>query len=112
MTLKALRLCGHAWSVDFAREVLSRVHRHLSSYKASEWQLSWQLQTELVRFAYHVPPSLLIELEVAWSRQFSDRSGRAKSAKEFLSVLRFRRDMLEAIKKDDGLERVNSLHFC
>jgi hypothetical protein len=94
----ALRHCQHTWSVALTRAVLREVHQHIAGNKSKDWQNYWRLQAGFISFAHHIPPELLAEVSAGWPKQASNWSQWEGTVEEFLSILQFRHDMLQAMR--------------
>lgn len=101
LALAALRYCHHPWSAELSRLVLDKVRRHITATKATEWRAYWRLQSSFAGFAHYIPPLLADEANANWPTQAPGWSQWAKTVDEFLSILHFRREALNAIKYEE-----------
>lgn len=101
LTLAALRYNHHPWSAELSRLVLDKVRRHITATKATEWRVYWRLQSSFASFAHYIPPLLADEANASWPTQAPGWSQWARTVDEFLSILHFRREALNAIKYEE-----------
>ena len=86
--------CKHRWSHELSKVALPLTQK-LMSGKAG-WQ-PWQIGHVIVHFAGHISPSLYPDLNVCLSSVLNQDNEWGKLAHKFMSILKFRHDMLEAI---------------
>jgi hypothetical protein len=95
----ALRLLlehKHAWGDELSRAVAAAVKERIGSGTNNDLA-EWQLKAALKQFALYVSPALIDEVAADWP---AGSEGWRGAADEFLSVLRFRHDVLRAIVKE------------
>lgn len=104
LDIDALRLLLRhrtAWGDALSRAVAAGVKARIREGAASVMP-HWQLGPALKQFALYVSPALADELSADWP---ADTEGVwQKPLEEFHSVLGFRRDMLRAVRQEEGKE--------
>jgi Family of unknown function (DUF5691) len=89
-----LQECQHAWSAGFTRRILEYMRAACASEKQS---FGWQLR-ELTRgFACRMDPALAKEAEARWPTDSAAWEHSAETINQMLTLLQFRRAMLEAL---------------
>lgn len=92
--LAALTLCHHAWSAGLSRAVLDRVRQSIAG--STSEHPDWHLRNALAHFALRIAPEVADEATSGWP---ADKPHWAKPVTEFIALLTFRREMLEAIRE-------------
>ena len=87
--LDVLIACEQPWSAALARIVIPSIQRQTGKY-------DWRLMDALRGFSLRVPPALADELIGTWAEEPSH--GWDTYINQFNTALRFRHDMLEALK--------------
>ena len=100
--LAALTLCHHTWSAALSRNVLDRVRQSIAA-STSEYP-DWHLRNALEHFALHIAPEVAAEATAGWPVESEKWAQWAKPVGEFISLLAFRREMLEAIFEHEEAE--------
>lgn len=83
-----LEMYPHPWSEKLARTVLGSARRLAGGYH-------WRLMRALPTFALRVPPILADEFSAGWPEKLA---GWETWVDQFIGILRFRREMLDALK--------------
>jgi hypothetical protein len=96
LTIWLLRHSHSAWSNDLAQIVLDRLAVHLSQNRTTT-NFAWELRTALKEFAHFIPTSLISEAAKLRQQIPSDSSWQ-QIVEEFLSLLHFRQEMMQAFE--------------
>lgn len=96
VTIWLLRRSAHSWSLDLTHLVLSSLEHYLKQEKIVS-NIHWELRTALKEFAYHIPIAVIPEVEKLRS-QLADQSPWRQSIEEFLDLLRFRQEIVQAFE--------------
>ncbi len=97
--LALLEACGHRWSQGFGRLVLGEVQA--CARRAGGAGTAWRLRQALPMLAVRFPVKMLEEAGKGWPAPKEGQDAWSEAAGEFLAMLQFRRDMLEALKEID-----------
>ena len=97
MPLDFLWTLQKPWAIELCRAVLKSVAHHIkhNTPKQSNWQVSQSLST----FAYSMPPSIYLEAERTLVTNESTSANSKEAVDEFLTTLKFRQDMLQALQQ-------------
>jgi len=89
-----LPACQHAWSEELSRVVLDSVYQHLEKQNVKQL---WKLKSLLIGGARYINPMLTAGIVAHLAQMTRDNSYLAQTIDEFLGILQFRQDMLEAL---------------
>jgi hypothetical protein len=96
--LGLLRQTRHRWSAELTRAVLGAVRRHMRTANAGN---DHQLRSAITEdFALRMPPAMLNEIADGWPDDEAARERWQGVIDRLLITLQFRRDMLDALRKE------------
>jgi hypothetical protein len=96
--LGLLRQTRHRWSAELTRAVLGAVRRHMRATNAGN---DHQLRSAITEdFALRLPPAMLNEIADGWPDDEAARERWQGVIDQLLISLQFRRDMLDALRKE------------
>lgn len=87
-----LHKCQHTWSPELSRVVLDSMRHYLETVIADDWRFSLSLKD----FARYITPSLVQEAATL-SNVVTEGSFWVNAIDEFLAILQFRHEMLQAL---------------
>lgn len=90
-----LRLTTHQWSIDLARAVLGMLIQH---FARPPDRLRYMLTHALNEAAYHIPPTMLHEIETVSTEWHNAPEYWLQASENMLYIVRFRHDMQEALR--------------
>jgi hypothetical protein len=86
--------CRHLWSEELSRVVLDSVYQHLEKQNL---KYLWKLKSLLIGIARYINPALTAGIVARLAQMAKDNNYLAQTIDEFLGILQFRKDMLEAV---------------
>ena len=97
--IQLLKLSPHKWQPQLTKVFIIGLQSWMTS--ATAYWSGWHYKAILKKAAYCSDPSLVSQLEMNWPRNQRIWGFWEKEVEEFLNVLRFRKEMLEELKKID-----------
>ncbi|MBN1890505.1 MAG: hypothetical protein JW850_21105 [Thermoflexales bacterium] len=89
-----LPACRHPWSKNLSAVFLDSLYRYLEKHNVGQ---AWRLKAFLVEIAHTIDPALSGEVVARLAKPARDYGYVAQALDEFLSIVQFRHDMLEAL---------------
>lgn len=95
-----LRYSSQIWSLDLARLVLDRLEKHINTNSTLS-NSDWELRSALKEFARFIPVILTSEI-INWRSQLADERNWIQSIDDFVALLQFRQEMIQAFEMGNG----------
>ena len=92
-----LKSSNHFWEDELTLKVIQKMQDWLTGSSSGYWS-GWHLRTILKQAAYACNPNLYETLQKGWTSNSYIWASWERDIDNFLSVLKFRKDMIEALK--------------
>jgi len=93
-----LKSSDHSWENELTLKVIQKMQDWIAGASSGYWS-GWHLQTILKQAAYACNPNLYATLQKGWATNSYIWSNWEQDIDNFLSILKFRKDMIEDLKK-------------
>jgi hypothetical protein len=92
-----LKASNHSWENELTLKVIQKMQDWIAGESSGYWS-GWHLRAILKQAAYACNPDLLETLQKGWTTNSYIWTSWEKDIDHFLSVLKFRKDMIEELK--------------
>lgn len=93
-----LKAANHPWKDELTLKIIKKMQDWIAGKSAGYWS-GWHLRTILKQAAYSCNPDLFDTLQKGWSANAYIWTSWERDIDDFLSVLKFRKDMIGELKK-------------